>query len=453
MSPSINQDCPCCSSTRSREDDDVTKFLTNGDVINKLAEIREEAPRTPLKHLLCGGTDVKQMAGRKCREEGGCCSLGQACLEFHTTAPFYKTNLLFLVSGAKFRSLVEDLVKKSRENQKNAASNSPASVKKRKSFTDMLSLPAKVIVLQGLQEKLKSCPLRSQSKVERDMEFINDWFGKQATFSTVVSQDELFFAAANSRAEEKQSTAGDEDSVEGEEQNTGGEEQNTGADEENGEGVEENTCGEASIDSDAENEERKAQSRQRRMDLKRRKEEGVVANVPIDLLRRLGPVFSKYNISHAAASEIIASVYNECAIPINQVTLSENSSKRLRSQDNGQIGEEVLQKFGEEVREKNVAETVHFDTKFMKQRIDGKRSEKDRLVVTITGDKLEKSQLLQALVQVLPEWGGEEYPVKEPTAPCRNFASSDTYWRGNGLVMPPLSTFVSPDSFLIFRLV
>ena len=25
--------------------------------------------------------------------------------------------------------------------------------------------------------------------------------------------------------------------------------------------------------------------------------------------------------------------------------------------------------------------------------------------------------------------------------------------RGNGLVMPPLSTFVSPDSFLIFRLV
>ena len=102
--------------------------------------------------------------------------------------------------------------------------------------------------------------------------------------------------------------------------------------------------------------------------MKRRKEEGVVANVPIDLLRRLGPVFSKYNISHAAASEIIASVYNECAIPMNQVTLSENSSKRLRSQDNGQIGEEVLQKFGEEVREKNVAATVHFDTKFMKQR-------------------------------------------------------------------------------------
>ena len=37
---------------------------------------------------------------------------------------------------------------------------------------------------------------------------------------------------------------------------------------------------------------------------------------------------------------------------------------------------------------------MHFDTKFMKQRMDKKRSEKDRLVVTVTGDKLEKSQLL-----------------------------------------------------------
>ena len=79
---------------------------------------------------------------------------------------------------------------------------------------------------------------------------------------------------------------------------------------------------------------------------------------------------------------------------MNQVTLSENSSKRLRSEDNEQITGEVLQKFGEEVREKNVAATVHLDTKFMKQRIEGKRSKKDRLVVTITGAKLEKSQLL-----------------------------------------------------------
>ena len=79
------------------------------------------------------------------------------------------------------------------------------------------------------------------------MEFINDWYGKEATFSTVVSQDELFFAAANTRAEEKQSAAGDEDSVGGEEQTTGGEGQNKGGDDENGEGVEENTWGEASI--------------------------------------------------------------------------------------------------------------------------------------------------------------------------------------------------------------
>ena len=157
---------------------------------------------------------------------------------------------------------------------------------------------------------------------------------------------------------------------------------------------EENTGGEASIDSEAEKEERRFQVRRRREDLKRRQTEGVATNVPIDLLRRLGPVSSKFNISHCAASEIIASVYKECNIALNLVVLSENSSKRLRPEDNEQIAEEVLQKFGEEVREKKVAVTVHFDTKFMKQRMDKKRSEKDRLVVTVTGDKLEKSQLL-----------------------------------------------------------
>ena len=65
----------------------------------------------------------------------------------------------------------------------------------------------------------------------------------------------------------------------------------------------------------------------------------------------------------------------------------------------------------------------------------------------------EREELAVALLQVLPQWGGEEYPVKEATTPCPNFASSDTYWRGNGLVMPSLSKFVSADSFLIFRLV
>ena len=139
MPPSINRDCPCCSSTRRRENDDVTKFLSNGEVLQKLGEIRQQAPRTALKHLLCGGGDVAEMAGSKCRGAGGCFSLGKACLEFHTTAPFYKTNLLFLVTGAKFRNLVEDLVKKSRDNQKNASSNSPVSIKKRKNYTDMLS--------------------------------------------------------------------------------------------------------------------------------------------------------------------------------------------------------------------------------------------------------------------------------------------------------------------------
>ena len=75
--------------------------------------------------------------------------------------------------------------------------------------------------------------------------------------------------------------------------------------------------------------------------------------------------------------------------------------------------------------------------------------------MALADDEEEEGQeLAEALLQLLPQWGGEEYPVKEATPPCPNFAStSNTYWRGNGLVMPSHSKFVSPDSFLIFRLV
>ena len=135
------------------------------------------------------------MAERKCRAAGRCFSLGQPCLEFHTTAPFYKTSMLFLVSGAKFRYLVENLVKKSRDNQKNASWNSLVSIQKRKNYTDMLSLPAKVIVLTWLQEKCKSCPLRSQfSKQGWERHAVHQWLIRQGSklFNCSISRWALF---------------------------------------------------------------------------------------------------------------------------------------------------------------------------------------------------------------------------------------------------------------------
>ena len=76
------------------------------------------------------------------------------------------------------------------------------------------------------------------------------------------------------------------------------------------------------------------------------------------------------------------------------------------------------------------------------------------VVMALADDEEEgREELAQALSQLLPQWDGEEYPVREAASPGPNFASSDTYWRGNGLVMPSLSEFVSPDSFLIFKLV
>ena len=44
--------------------------------------------------------------------------------------------------------------------------------------------------------------------------------------------------------------------------------------------------------------------------------------------------------------------------------------------------------------EKKVAATLHFDKKLMNERMDGVRSVKERLVISATGDRLEKSQLL-----------------------------------------------------------
>ena len=45
---------------------------------------------------------------------------------------------------------------------------------------------------------------------------------------------------------------------------------------------------------------------------KRKQEEGIDVKIPIDLLRRLGPLFTKWNIPHEAAVEIVAATYEEC---------------------------------------------------------------------------------------------------------------------------------------------
>ena len=61
----------------------------------------------------------------------------------------------------------------------------------------------------------------------------------------------------------------------------------------------------------------------------------------------------------------------------------------------------------------------------------------------------ERSEIANALNVLKEEWGGEEFQVQEVNRPGPALASSGLWW-ANG--MPPLSSFVSVQSFLLFSL-
>ena len=61
----------------------------------------------------------------------------------------------------------------------------------------------------------------------------------------------------------------------------------------------------------------------------------------------------------------------------------------------------------------------------------------------------ERQDLALALNNLREQWGGEEFQVQEVNRPGPRFASSAQFW-ANG--KPPLSSFTSVESFLIFSL-
>ena len=146
----------------------------------------------------------------------------------------------------------------------------------------------------------------------------------------------------------------------------------------------------STVDSQVERLEKRVESERKKRMRKRKQEEGLDAKVPGDLLRRLGPLFSKWNIPHEAAVEIVAGTYRECNIELEDVTLSLTSSKRLRSKDNLMIAEKDLEELRQTVEAGHIPLTLHVDTKQMKQRMgaDFIRENKDRLGVVVTGPNL-----------------------------------------------------------------
>ena len=67
-----------------------------------------------------------------------------------------------------------------------------------------------------------------------------------------------------------------------------------------------------------------------------------------------------------------------------------------------------------------------------------------------TLDVVERQKVATALANLLEDWGGEDFEAKEVDRPGPNFASGPAFWT-NG--MPCLSSFVTIDSFLLFRLI
>ena len=146
----------------------------------------------------------------------------------------------------------------------------------------------------------------------------------------------------------------------------------------------------STVDSQLERLDKRMDNEKRKKLKKKKREEGIEAKIPCDLLRRLGPLFTKWNIPHEAAVEIVAGTYKECSIDLEDVTLSLTSSKRLRSGDNLRISEKELEDLREAVETGNIPLTLHVDTKQMKQRMgeDYIRENKDRLGVVVTGPGL-----------------------------------------------------------------
>lgn len=150
----------------------------------------------------------------------------------------------------------------------------------------------------------------------------------------------------------------------------------------------------SSVPSEFEREDVRQDAERKRMRRKRVSDEGIQANVPIDLLRRLSPIFTQHNVSHAAAADIIAAIYNECGIELEDVVVSESSSKRIRVNENELMSKRVLENLTDAAHEHDLALTLHYDTKLLKQRMNNTREELDRLALVVSNYQLGKPQLL-----------------------------------------------------------
>ena len=153
--------CPCCSSEPIVEPGNPTSFLTNREVLEKIAEFRQQPGNKTkaLKNLLCGGNKVGGVGGQECRAEGGCLTSTYQCPMFAITSPWYRAHLPFLKSSCGIRVYLESLVRKKANLQKNEKKNSSPEVAKREEFRIFLEETFKAFS-EDIHHRVRSCPTR-----------------------------------------------------------------------------------------------------------------------------------------------------------------------------------------------------------------------------------------------------------------------------------------------------
>ena len=140
------------------------------------------------------------------------------------------------------------------------------------------------------------------------------------------------------------------------------------------------------------------ENRRRKRRKRSLKEEGIAGKIiPVDLVRRLAAIFAKHQLSRAAVADICAGFYRECEVDLDDVILSPTTAHRSRVEESVLIMEKALEDLRSKVEEEQIKLTLHYDTKLMKQRMNGVRSQLERLALVVSAPELERPQLLSVL--------------------------------------------------------
>ena len=314
----------------------------------------------------------------------------------------------FLVSDKKIKENIEKVTKANDKIKKNVSKQTAIFAQQRQEHEQYLDKTF-FILSPNIEELLQACPARWEGKISDDLDMVKAISGENPSRQVSPARHDRMLQRIQYIVKCREEEAREGGTEEGGEAREGSsntmedrDESDALGDSINSESVEDEASTAAS---ELEREDRRREGEKRKRRKKMIREEGIDAKVPHNLLELLSPIFTSHQISHNAATDIVAAVYRECNIDIDdEITISPTSSKRLRSRENNFITEKALNDLTAAVQARNIPLTLHYDTKALKQRmlepsdhlplIQSKRREMERLALVVTGPTLGRAHLL-----------------------------------------------------------